>query len=497
MQRTLPHAGALSLRELLPEAKFFGDDDVHLHSCCGDAARCQPGDVFVAMDGVDGDQHDRFQEALQRGASAIVTERYLPVSVPLCLVPNTHQAYGHICQSLAGQPGESLQLIGVTGTNGKTTTSMLIAAILQAAGGRCGVLNSIRRSDACDVRTAARTTPTPPEMAKWLTRMTNNGCSRAVLELSSRGLAQHRTAGLRFDAAVLTNIRRDHLDYHGSILNYRRTKQRVFEQLKPAGFAVINADDPGSRMLLPKLSAPTITYGMREPAEVTAEVLERHPSEQTFLLLAGNESVPVCTHMIGDHHVANCLAAAATSLVLGIDLATIARGLETVERLPARLERLECGQPFGVFVDCCGTPDRLALALKALRKVTRGRVLCVFGTDDELPADDRPMLGRVLERAADLSVITGPAVPQAEPLQPIHDVLDGYERAARAHLIPSREQAIAWTLGEAKPGDMVLIANAHRTVTWDRDERPHDDWWVAEQWLRRNQKPKPWLTGVN
>ncbi|MCA9119109.1 MAG: UDP-N-acetylmuramoyl-L-alanyl-D-glutamate--2,6-diaminopimelate ligase [Planctomycetaceae bacterium] len=493
MQPTLERAGRVSLRELIPQGRFFGSDDIRFESCCGDAYRCEPGDLFIAFDGPDGDGHELYREAVERGASAIIAERPLPVSIPVCVVPDTRQAYGHICQLLAGRPGSSMNVIGVTGTNGKTTTSMLIASILNAAESRVGVISTLGRSDSQQTVPAPRTTPVPPEMASWLKRMSSNGCSHAVLELSSHALSQHYTAGMRFDAAVLTNLRRDHVDVHGSVMNYRKTKARLFEQLKPDGFCVVNADDPGSQAILPKLNAPVITVGQREQAEVMANVIERHPSEQTFLLLAGNETVPVRTQMIGDHHVSNCLAAAAVGLVMGIDLATVARGLEAVAQIPGRMQRVECGQRFGVYVDSADNPDRLAIALKTLRKVTSGRIICVFGTPEHRPVDDRPMMGRVVERAADLGILTGAHVPHAQPLQILHDVLDGYDRPARAHLIPTRAQAIQWALEQAKPGDCVLIAGEGRSgiVSHRGKAGTLADYEIARSWLYETARTEP------
>ena len=484
MLHTLDCAGGVSLGDLLPQNRIFGARDIHALSCCGDASSCRPGDVFVAFDDGDQDGHQSCQVALQRGASSIIAERVLPVQVPVCVVPNAQEAYGHLCQALAGNPADSMSLVGVTGTNGKTTTSLLIAGILDTASRRAGVLSTIGRSDTIETTPATRTTPAPPELATWLARMASNGCSHAVTELSSQGLVQRRTAGLQFDAAVLTNLRRDHMDLHGSVLNYRNAKLRLLEQLKPGGFAVINADDQASQLILPKLDCPVITVGQREPAELTATPIEQFKSEQTFLLHAGNESVPVRTQMIGRHHIANCLSAAAVGLVMGIDLPTIAKGLESVGHIRGRMERVECGQEFGVFVDAADSPDRLAVALKELRRVTTGRVICVFGHSEERPVDDRPMLGRVIERAADVGVLTGTHAPQAQPLQQIHDLLDGYDRVARAHVIPGRANAIEWALEAAHPGDSVLIAgDGSDSDGSDQTRRHSGDYGLAREWL--------------
>ena len=224
MQRTLDRAGSISLRALLPEARFFGGQDVCFTSCVTDARRCRPGDLYAALVSAERDGHEGASEAVSRGATAVLGERLLPVNVPVCVVPHSSQAYGRVCQRLAGDPGETLHVTGVTGTHGKTVTSMLIAAVLHASRRRVGVTSTIGYSDSVDMAAAARTTPMPPELAKWLARMSSNGCSHAVVEVSSRGLAEHRLAGLRLDAAVLTNLRRDHIEHHGSVLNYRQGK---------------------------------------------------------------------------------------------------------------------------------------------------------------------------------------------------------------------------------------------------------------------------------
>jgi UDP-N-acetylmuramoyl-L-alanyl-D-glutamate--2,6-diaminopimelate ligase len=304
------------------------------------------------------------------------------------------------------------------------------------------------------------------------------------MELSSRALAQRRAAGISFDAAVVTNLRRDHLDYHGNLANYRRAKERLFEQLSPAGFVVLNADDAGSQLVMSKMKSPVITFGMRERAEVNAVVLERHPSEQTFLLSAGNESVPVRTRMIGDHHVENCLAAAAVGLVFGADLTVIARGLEAIERVPNRLDRIECGQPFNVFVDCADTPERLSLSLRTVRQVTRGRVIAVFGSEERGDASERPLLGRAVDRGADVGILTSGPFGHDRPLSRIHELLDGYDRPGKAQVMPNRSRAIAWAMSEARPGDSIVIAGSHRrNLTDDAQAEQDGDVAIARDWL--------------
>ncbi|MEQ8787545.1 MAG: UDP-N-acetylmuramoyl-L-alanyl-D-glutamate--2,6-diaminopimelate ligase [Pirellulaceae bacterium] len=485
MQQLLQRARGISLRDTLPQGRIYGGDDIHAMACSSDWRTCRSGDLFVALVGADSDGHDQVHTAIENGASAVLAERPLPIGVPTCVVDDTREAFGQVCQSLAGRPSRQMRVVGVTGTNGKTITTLLITAVMEAAGRITGTTNTLTYRDGYESTPAHRTTPSAPELADWMARMVACGCSEAVVEVSSRALAQRRTAGVEFDAAVLTNVRRDHLDFHGSVMNYRRAKQRLLEQLSPHGFAVINADDPASQFILSKIDHPVLTIGMQSAAEVTATVIERLPSEQTFLLCAGNETVPVRTAMIGDHHVYNCLSAAAVGLAAGIDLMTVARGLESVNHIPGRMERLECGQPFGVYVDSAHTPDTLAVALKTLRQTARGRVICVYGAVGERGHEQRPLLGRVVERGADRGIITSDNPGFEEPLAIAHDILDGYDRPARAWVRPNRAAAIELALSEAKPGDAVLIAGKGQQnfQLVEGGRLSHDDREVARNWL--------------
>lgn len=451
-----PRAG-LALREVLPQARQFRGE-IRVTSLATDLEQIRPGDLFVAIDHGNIDGHDLAEEALARGASAVLAERLLPLQVPIAVVQDTRAALGELCQALVGQPTHALRTIGVTGSLGKTVTSVLIASILEAAERPCGVIAGVGLSDSVDQIVGRRDTPPAPETAHWMSRSVENGCEDCVIECSSAGLAERRLAGVCFDAAVITNVRREHVARHGSLANYVRAKKRILEQLKPGGVAIFNADDAGSRALLETFDGAALTFGRNVEANITAEIIERHASEQSFLLHAGDETVVVCTKIIGDHHVSNCLAAAAAALGLGIDLKTIVRGLEAVTFVPGRMERLECGQSFRVFVDGARTPDSLAIALHSAKKVAKGRVICVFGCEGGKEQERRPWMGRVAERSADLTVITSDDARYEEPLRIAHDILDGFESPGKAHVIPDRRRAIEWALSQARPGDVVVIA---------------------------------------
>ncbi|HEY2827528.1 MAG TPA: UDP-N-acetylmuramoyl-L-alanyl-D-glutamate--2,6-diaminopimelate ligase [Pirellulales bacterium] len=479
-------APGVSLRQLLPEATIFGADDIVVKACTADSRTCEAGDLFAALVGCHVDGHDYVGPAIRRGAVAVLTERYVPVAgSPICVVPDSRAALGVICQALAGRPSERLKVIGVTGTNGKTSTCWLIASVLEAGGFRAGFTGTIVNSDGGSLDSSAMTTPPAPMLANWLARMDANGCSHAVLEMSSHALAQSRAAGIQFAGACVTNVRRDHLDFHNSVENYRQVKSRLLRQVIPGGFAVFNADDAVSGGFATTFDGPALTIGIENSAEVTASIVERHLSEQMFLLQAGSETVPVRTRIIGDGHVYNCLMAAAVGLLHGISLTDIASGLERVEKIPGRMERVECGQSFGVLVDYAHTPDALNCVLRSLRAMTAGRLICVFGAGGQRDREKRPLMAEAVEAHADLAVVTDDNPRREDPTKIRRDIMRGFLRSDAVIVKSDRADAIQWALGQAEPGDCVLIAGkGHEDYQIVGSQRHWlDDREIARQWL--------------
>jgi UDP-N-acetylmuramoyl-L-alanyl-D-glutamate--2,6-diaminopimelate ligase len=257
------------------------------------------------------------------------------------------------------------------------------------------------------------------------------------------------------------------------------------DYLAPEGFAVLNADDPTAVGYLHRLDGPVLTIGIRSAAEIMAAVVEQFVSEQTFLLTAGSDTIPVRTRMIGQHHVYNCLTAAAVGLGYGIDLATVVRGIEAVESLPGRLERLECGQPFGVFVDFAHTPDALSGSLATLRDVVSGRIICVFGAGGDRDRLKRPLMGRAVEAGADVAIITNDNPRSEDPKAIVGDLLAGFQDPQHVEIILDRTRAIAQALAMARPGDCVLIAGKghEKYQIIGQQRQPFDDAEVAREWL--------------
>jgi len=301
-----------------------------------------------------------------------------------------------------------------------------------------------------------------------LARMDAAGCTHALLEVSSPGLAQNRLAGTTLDAVLVTNITSAHLDLHNSTENYRKATQRILEYLSPGGVTVLNADDPASMQWLDQLEGPVLTYGLGDQAEVRGRVLHRQANEQTFVITAGNDSAAISTAIVGDHHVSNCLAAATLALSYGITLQQIAQGIESLNHLDARMERVECGQGFPVYVDAAETSDALRASLRTARQLASGRVLCVLGEGSLLD---------VATRMADLTIAIDRQEGFCELLGHSHRNTDEVQIAS------DRSEAIAWAVAMAEPGDVVVITGSQPQPTCQFGHEDTSDVKIARELL--------------
>jgi len=390
---------------------------------------------------------------------------------------------------LAGNPSHDFQTFALAGGPGKTAVAILLEAILFAAGGAVAWRNSLASFDGEEVSDLPSNQSNAWELAEWLGRSAAHRCNQAIVEVSTEQLATHGLAGLQADVAILHGGLQANVASARQPAATRRLTTRLINQLKSRAAVVANVDDAALFELLGQIKSPTLTAGLRNPADVMATILERHTSEQTFLLQAGPESVPVRTPLLGDHQVSNCLSAAAAAILAGIDLPTIARGIERVAWIPGQLERLECGQPFSVFVDGGDTPDTVELALRTVRRVTTGRVIALCGAKSNLPSEHRARLGHTLERFAHVQILTNDNPGEEAPLEIIHDLLDGFLKPERALVRPDRAGAVAWALSQARPGDsVVLCGKAMDGIQQLEDgDHPWDDGEQARQWLYRQQ----------
>lgn len=423
-------------------------------SCTSNWRQVQPGDVFVAVGGNQDDGHDQAREAVRRGAKAIVCERPVPVfDVPTIIVDDSRVALGSLCQALVDHPTRSLPTIGVTGTQGKTTVVALLDSIFTAAGRYVGSMSDLGCFDGMTHSPGLSLKTTPAALASRLARMSAAGCTHAVAEVSSRALAQFVFSGIQLDAVCVTNVTSGHLDFHHTTQNYRDIKRRILKYLSPDGVAILCADDPVSMSWLGSHSGPVLTYGLGSQAEITGSIVQQHANEQLFVITAGSDSAAVRTTIVGDHHVINCLGAAATALSYGIDLPTIARGIEALERLPCRMERVDCGQGFPVFVDVARTPDALQASLRTAKQLAQRRVICVLGEEHNRVPQETELMHRIVSRMADVTIIAC-GLCNYEP-----DWTDS-KRPDSFHLVDDRNEAIACAVAIAEQGDVVVIAGS-------------------------------------
>lgn len=453
-----PMAHGIELSEVLPDAQPIGANRLVFRSACGKWDECEPGDLYVAISDVDCDGHDFSQLAVQRGAIGVVTERLLAIQTPQFIVDDTREAFGEICNALSGQPSQRMTTIGITGTAGKTVTAHLLESILKQSGRTVGLSSSIETRFG-DTRETATVETTAPALAGQLSKMVIGGCQNAVLELSGTQLARRQYSGIQLDASVITNMQPPCMELHGNFDNYQNALMRSFEGVKPTGVAIVNADDRRSMKMLNSIQLPTLTFGIHQPAEISAKMIDRNRCFQTFLLSAGNELSVVRTSIIGKQHIYNCLAAATTALTLGVSLEHIVAGLESVS-IPGRLERVDYGQDFGVWIDSAKTPTQLSGAIAAVSQVCDGKIWCIASTDPAQSKSDRRNMGAILERKSDMPVLTQSHSTKTPDFEPCHQVLDGFDDPSRAHVSPDRAKAIQWALSKAKPQDIVLIAGA-------------------------------------
>jgi UDP-N-acetylmuramoyl-L-alanyl-D-glutamate--2,6-diaminopimelate ligase len=446
------HLG-VSLDELFPSARQSGSTGVAVHQCTSEWRQVRPGDAFVALLGADADGHDAVHKAVQRGAAAIIAERFVPVfTVPVYVLPDTRIAFGELCHALVDHPSRQIRVIGVIGDAGKTCVVALLESILSKAGFEVGVLSTLKCYDGVSRGLGASAASTPAALARRLAHMDAAGCTHAVVEISSESLAQHKCAGLELDTLVATRVDVDRLDLHHTAQNYRDAQRRAADLLSPGGLAVVNAADPVACRWLSTLDAASLTYGLDDAAQITADVIERNVTETVFVLSAGCESAAVRSTIAGDAHVTNCLAAAAVALSHGIDLTTIAAGIEAVTSLPARMERIDCGQDFAVFVDAARTPAALTATLRTARQLAAGRVICVLGDLPAAPAE-ATVVRSIVQRMADLTIITDSVHAESNWPTPLPD-------AADMQIAADRGEAIAWAVAMADAGDVVVIAGS-------------------------------------
>lgn len=450
-----------------------------------DSREVQPGDVFVCWQGLRHDGHDYVAEAYRRGAVAAVAERPVSGEGGLIIVSDGREALARLSAAFYGFPSRRLRVIGVTGTNGKTTTTHLIKAVLEQAGHKVGLIGTIHHLIGNEIVQTHRTTPESLDLQRLLFQMAERGMEYAVMEVSSHAVALKRTVGTEYDVAVFTNLSRDHLDFHADFDEYAATKAQLFASLDPDGAkprkaAVVNVDDPRAPIMCDKARVPVIGYGIDERTDLTAENVVVRPEGVSYDALTPAGELALRLQITGRFNVYNSMAAAAVGWHEGVPLPFIRTALEQVSGIPGRLERIDRGQPFTVLVDYAHTPDSLENVLHTCRAFAAGRVIVVFGCGGERDREKRPQMGEIAARLADIVIITADN-PRGEPPEDIAKeveagVVRGGKRPGEYEVIVERRDAVRRAIDAARPGDIVLIAGkGHETTQVFRDRTIHFD----------------------
>lgn len=429
-----------------------------------DSRLVRSGDLFIARPGTKTDGRQFVEDARDRGAVAVVAARPIEgIPLPQVVVPDPAKAASLLAHAIRGDPTRSLAVAGVTGTNGKTTTTYLVRHLLQSVGQRCGLVGTVEIDDGRDTRPAEMTTPGAVQLAELFARMRDHGCDACAIETSSHALDQQRVAGVRYAAAGFTNLTGDHLDYHGTMDRYADAKATLFAMLDGDAVACVNVDSPYAGRMVRDCRARVVRFSMRpaSDADWTARDIRTTAVGTTFILHSPDGSAEVSMRLVGRHNVENALCAA--SLVgerFGLTVHQVAAAMRTASGAPGRLQPVDAGQPFAVLVDYAHTDDALENVLSALRPLTRGKLRVVFGCGGDRDRTKRPRMARVAERLADVVYVTSDNPRTEDPMRVIEDIHGGFSATVGKPVVvePDRRAAIARALLDAQAGDCVLIA---------------------------------------
>lgn len=484
------------LLEALPEYVVEGDPRVDIAGLSYDSRTVRPGELFFAIRGFQHDGHDFIPEALNRGAVGAVVERDVP-NLPLTVhVSSTREALALLASRFYDDPSKKLRVIGVTGTNGKTTTTHLIRNILVRAGYEVGLLGTVHNIIGGISEPVKHTTPESLDLQELLARLVQAKSDYVVMEVSSHALELKRVFATEFDVGVLTNITQDHLDFHGTFENYRDAKARLFRSLgqtyqeplkEGAKRAVVNVDDPSGPYIIQQCSVEVVTYGVNQRADVWAEDIRVGGHGASFRLWTPQGTRRLTLNLTGRFNIYNSLAAIAVGLAEEVPLDVVVAAMEDTRGVPGRFEQVDEGQDFTVIVDYAHTPDGLENILLTAREFTRGRIIVVFGAGGDRDRLKRPVMGEIAARYADFSIITSDN-PRSEDPEAIIDEIEVGVRRRTEHYARQvdRRQAIAQAIAMAQPGDVVIIAGkGHEDYQIFRDRTIHfDDREAAREILR-------------
>lgn len=431
--------------------------DVEITSIEYDSRKAAPGSMFCCIVGQLFDGHDFAKTAVENGASAILVEHALELDVPQIVVDNARKAMAEMAAAFYGYPQREVLMLGVTGTNGKTTTTYMVKAIAEHAGKKVGLIGTIRNMIGNESLHTDRTTPESVDLFRLLRKMADARVDVVVMEVSSHALEQFRVHGIKFDVALFTNLTQDHLDYHKTFENYLAAKKILFLNAKRA---VVNVDDPYSDRIMEGLTIPISTFGVRDRADISAADIDITTSGVQFDLHTPEGDVLMRLPIPGLFSVFNAMGAVGMAQAIGIRLPIIKEGLESLVSVSGRLEPVKTNDmPFSVFIDYAHTPDALENVLRTVREFAKGRVLCVFGCGGDRDRAKRPIMGEIAGRFSDFAVVTSDNPRTEEPMAIIDTIEEGVKKSGAKYIvIENRKEAIRFALSEAKTDDVILIA---------------------------------------
>ena len=462
-----------------------------------DSRTVQPGDVFVALRGQHADGTAFARQAIDRGAVAVVSEQPAPqgTTVAWAVVDDARRALAALAAALYRHPSGEMQVVGITGTNGKTTTAYLVASIFDAANLRCGLLGTVGYRIGSELREATRTTPEAPDVQRMLREMVDAGCRACAMEVSSHALSLRRVESMSFAAGVFTNLTRDHLDFHAGMEDYFQAKRRLFEMLPRDAPSLINIDDPRGLSLTEAGGRP-VTYGITRPADITPGPLSFSLGGLAFDVRTPRGTIRVSSRLVGRPNVYNILAAVATATALDLSFDAIERGISALEGVPGRFQVVSGARDeVTVVVDYAHTDDALRNLLETGRPLARGRLITVFGCGGDRDRTKRPLMGAVAGRLSDVIVITSDNPRGEDPGRIIDEIQRGLtadtrrDRDQRLLAIVDRREAIAEAIALARPGDLVLVAGKghEKYQVIGGQVLPFDDVAVAREALDRRR----------
>jgi len=489
----------LRLRELIDSVRDLGADidlrgapvaGVEVTSVVTDSRKVTRGAVFCALRGARADGAAFIEDAATRGAVAAITERAEHPPLTQLVVPDARAAMRLAAWAVWGSSTRDIHLAGVTGTNGKTSVVTLLRDMLSAGGSPAGLVGTLGVDAGRGLEPTGFTTPETADILGALARMRAREMAWGVLEVSSHALELGRVLpdgvgprgrGLDFDVALFTNLTPEHLDFHGSMEAYLNAKAKLFESLRPDATAVLNFDDPASEKLSKRTRARVLRAGLGVDADVRVVEVAREDAGKRVVVSHGDDKAECLWRLPGRHNMSNLAVAAGGAIVAGVSLTNIARAAEAFAGVPGRLESVDAGQPFGVFVDYAHTPDALERLLESLRPETDGKLICVFGCGGDRDRTKRPLMGKVVERLADVAIVTSDNPRTEDPDTIISEIVGGIRDAERVRVEPDRARAIEIAVGLANKGDVVVLAGkGHETEQIVGDERrPFDDRLVA------------------